>query len=445
MPFETCLLSDLAEIIVGFPFKSDDFNTDMKGVKLVRGVNVTTGSFRWDGDSRWWSNLTPELNSYYLKKDDIIIGMDGSRVGKNYAMVQESDLPLLLVQRVACIRAKDGIDQNYLWSCISSSKFEAYIDSIKTGTTIPHISAKQIGDFPIPIVNSSIQSAVGYYSRTINHKIQIIQKINDNLSKQLECRYYNLYDSFGVNPVETMSGEYPDGWHLESVKDYCIDMKNGATPSRSKEEFWIDGEIPWVVTGEVNNSIILDTAERITESGLNNSSAKILPVDSVVMAMYGRGTAARLAYLKIEATTNQACCGMICSSPNRSAFLYETLRQMQDQVDSLASGSVQQNLSKEIIGNLKFVCPPDDMIEKMNFIQTIDSMTVNKKQMMKLARIRDCLLPKLVSGEIDVSTLELPTKYSFGRLLGNVLLMGVLYILLIYHGIVERCIDPNVP
>ena len=118
---------------------------------------------------------------------------------------------------------------------------------------------------------------------------------------------------------------------------------------------------------------------------------------------------------------------------------------MQDQVDSLASGSVQQNLNKEIIGNLKFVCPPDDMIEKINFIQTIDLMTVNKKQMMKLTRIRDCLLPKLMSGEIDVSNPDLPTKYSFGRLSGYVLLMGVLHILLIYHGIVKRCIDPYVP
>lgn len=178
---ETCLLSDLAEIIVGFPFKSEDYNTDGKGVKLVRGVNVTTGFFRWGADSRWWSDLNSGLSPYYLKKDDIIIGMDGSRVGKNYVMVQDCELPLLLVQRVACIRAKEGIDQNYLWSCICSPKFEAYVDLIKTGTTIPHISAKQIGDYPIPLVSKSIQSVIGYFSKIINSKIQVIQVINDNL------------------------------------------------------------------------------------------------------------------------------------------------------------------------------------------------------------------------------------------------------------------------
>ena len=367
-----------------------------------------------------------------------------SNIRPYYRKIWKADCDGCCSTDVLVIRAKDFRLSDYLFAVLSDERFFDYVMQGSKGTKMPRGDKNQILNYQIIKTDTTSINIIGFLDSLILNNIRTIEAINDNLSKQLECRYYNLYDSFGVDPVETMSGEYPDGWHLESVKDYCIDMKNGATPSRSKEEFWIDGEIPWVVTGEVNNSIILDTAERITESGLNNSSAKILPVDSVVMAMYGRGTAARLAYLKIEATTNQACCGMICSSPNRSAFLYETLHQMQDQVDSLASGSVQQNLSKEIIGNLKFVCPPDDMIEKINFIQTIDLMTVNKKQMMKLTRIRDCLLPKLMSGEIDVSNLDLPTKYSFGRLLGYVLLMGVLHILLIYHGIVERRINPYV-
>ena len=127
------------------------------------------------------------------------------------------------------------------------------------------------------------------------------------------------------------------------------------------------------------------------------------------MAMYGRGTAARLGYLKVEATTNQACCGMICSSPNRSAFLYETLHQMHDYIDSLASGSVQQNLSKEIIGNLSFVCPPPHIIESLNLSLIIDSIASNEKDNQKLIELRDFLLPKLMSGEIDVSNLPLPS------------------------------------
>lgn len=209
--------------------------------------------------------------------------------------------------------------------------------------------------------------------------------------------------------VNSELGPIPKGWHVESVSSFCEEMKNGATPSRGKAEYWENGTIPWVVTGEVNDGIVLDTTEKITEAGLCNSSAKLLPIDTVVMAMYGRGTAARLAYLKIEATTNQACCGMICKTANRSAFLYETLHQMHDYIDALASGSVQQNLSKEIIGDLKFVCPSDNIVESLNFSKIFDVMTLNEKENRKLIELRDYLLPKLMSGEIDVSDLHLPS------------------------------------
>ena len=181
MPPEFCSLSDLAEIIVGFPFKSENFNTEENGIKLVRGKNVTSGSFRWDEDTRWWNNLTSELYGYYLRENDIIIGMDGSRVGKNYAKVKKSDLPLLLVQRVACIRAKEGNDQDFIWSCISSPVFESYIDLIKTGTTIPHISAKQIGEYAIPKLSHDIQHKIGIFSKVINSKISNNEEINANL------------------------------------------------------------------------------------------------------------------------------------------------------------------------------------------------------------------------------------------------------------------------
>jgi len=229
---------------------------------------------------------------------------------------------------------------------------------------------------------------------------------NDNLATQLESRFTHLMDfASRKDLVDSELGPIPTGWHIESVSSFCQEMKNGATPSRSKDEYWTNGTIPWLASGEVNDCIVLDTSEKITESGLSNSSAKLLPVDTVVMAMYGRGTAARLAYLKIEATTNQNCCGMICRTANRSAFLYETLHQMHDYIDALASGSVQQHLTKDIIDGLKFVCPPDELIESLNFSEIFDAMTLNDKENRKLVELRDYLSPKLMSGEIDVSDL----------------------------------------
>ena len=182
MKFNMVKLSEVADIFVGFPFKSKSFNMEGKGIRLVRGKNVTHSSLRWGEDTRWWSDFSLDLDKYYLQPGDIVIGMDGSLVGKNYARVYGDDLPLLLVQRVACIRAKEGIDQDFLWNCIASSKFEKYIDAMKTGTSIPHVSSKQIGEYLVPVFNNEDQRSIGAILKSLEDSIRNNQKINDNLA-----------------------------------------------------------------------------------------------------------------------------------------------------------------------------------------------------------------------------------------------------------------------
>ena len=182
MEYNRVQLSDVAEILVGFAFKSEAFNTDGIGVRLVRGKNITSRALRWGDDTRWWNDFTLKLDRYYLQENDIVIGMDGSLVGKNYARIHAEELPLLLVQRVACIRAKEGVDQDYLWSCIASSRFEQYIDAVKTGTSIPHISGKQIGEYEIPLLTLDDQKRIGTIATLLEEKIRCNNKINDNLA-----------------------------------------------------------------------------------------------------------------------------------------------------------------------------------------------------------------------------------------------------------------------
>ena len=181
MRFEAVKLSEVADIIVGFAFKSQDFNTNGIGVRLVRGKNITRRSLRWGEDTRWWNDFSFNLDRYYLREKDIVIGMDGSLVGKNYAKINASDLPLLLVQRVACIRAKEGVSQDYLWQIIATPLFENYIDAVKTGTTIPHISGKQIGEYEIPYCNAETQERIASILSVTEEKIRLNTAINENL------------------------------------------------------------------------------------------------------------------------------------------------------------------------------------------------------------------------------------------------------------------------
>ena len=428
---ETCLLSDLAEIIVGFPFKSEDYNTDGKGVKLVRGVNVTTGFFRWGADSRWWSDLNSGLSPYYLKKDDIIIGMDGSRVGKNYVMVQDCELPLLLVQRVACIRAKEGIDQNYLWSCICSPKFEAYVDLIKTGTTIPHISAKQIGDYPIPLVSKSIQSVIGYFSKIINSKIQVIQVINDNLTR--ECQ---LILNYYISTNQTHSSTIGD----HAVIIDCLHSKKPELQESGKRFIQLDN---------IRDDGLLDFSNQfwISDSDYNlwTSRCEVSEGDIVITNVGRIGAVSQMPIGEKAAMGRNMTCIRPHSNP---AFLitYLLSERMRNEIEyNTDAGTIMNALNVRSIPNLVILAFEESVqYEIETILRSIrQKMENNLKESHRLVQLRDYLLPKLMSGEIDISTIELPTKYSFDRLLCYVFLVRVLYILLIDHGIMERRIYPH--
>lgn len=197
---------------------------------------------------------------------------------------------------------------------------------------------------------------------------------------------------------------------LVTVRDYTTSMSNGATPSRKNAAFWDGGTIPWVKTGEVNNDLILSTEEHITQLALDKTSVRLLPVNTVIMALYGSGTAGRLGILQTAATTNQACTAMVCESAVEAFYLFLTLQGMYRQIDNMTRGSVQQNLSKDMVAGLQIPRVPKQELIEMGLNQYYAQIAVNKLESSQLASMRDALLPKLMSGEIDVSEVEPPTQ-----------------------------------
>lgn len=196
--------------------------------------------------------------------------------------------------------------------------------------------------------------------------------------------------------AEIESIHLADGWSIKTILEFCSDTKSGSTPSRASMEYWESGTIPWVKSGEVHNNITVSTEESITQSGLNNSSTNLLPKDTVLMAMYGV-TAGEVGYLAIEATTNQAICGMICKSKADAAYLYFALIQSQDRISRLSNGGAQDNLSKNFIDGIKLVVPTCDVIELLNLKKTIELLTCNTKEISILEELQSTLLAQLSS------------------------------------------------
>lgn len=149
-------IGEICDTLSGFPFDSSKFQTS--GIKLMRGKNVKRGYFDFnEDDDRYWES--PDgLEKYLLQDKDIIISMDGSLVGKSFAMLSKKHLPLLLVQRVARVRAK-RVNPNFLFHNIAH-RFSGYVDKKKTGGAIPHVSMKDIQNFSIPVPSLQEQERI---------------------------------------------------------------------------------------------------------------------------------------------------------------------------------------------------------------------------------------------------------------------------------------------
>ena len=136
----------------------------------------------------------------------------------------------------------------------------------------------------------------------------------------------------------------PDDWQRLSIKDICQRITSGGTPSRKKPEFYVNGTIGWVKTKELVDGFITSTEEVITEQAVAASSAKLLPSDTILLAMYG-ATVGMLGILSKEMTCNQACCALLVKPEFDRDFLFYQLLAHRKQLQGLATGAAQQNLS----------------------------------------------------------------------------------------------------
>ena len=252
-------------------------------------------------------------------------------------------------------------------------------------------------ELPVPPYEKQKEIVDGY--KAITERIALKQKINDNL---VAVGTASIQKNVGrgalinLTEAEMDSLTFPEDFKIKTVSEFCAETKSGSTPSRTNNEYWENGTISWVKSGEVHNNITLQTEEYITPLGLSESSTKLLPKDTVLMAMYGV-TAGEVGYLAIEATTNQAICGMICRSKAEAAYLYFSLIQSQAAISRLSNGGAQDNLSKNFIDNIKIVVPLSEFIEKLNLATIVEQMTLNTKEITLLKELQATVLAQLSS------------------------------------------------
>lgn len=311
-------------------------------------------------------------------------------VGRDYRLpisMSKSDDEFMVSPAYDVFEIKDTeiLDPEYLMMWFSRKEFDRnawfYTDADVRGG----LPWKSFCDMQLPVPSITKQREIVKEYNVIQNRIALNQKLIQKLEETAQAIYKQWFF------------EGSENWNWITIKDFCIEMKSGGTPSRTDNRFWNSKDIPWIKTGEIKNNILIQSEEYISKEGLNNSSAKLLPKDTVLMSMYGVN-AGEIGILKFESSANQACCGMICKDSIQAAFLYYHLLHNQKYIASQAIGGAQENLSKDFIEKIEIPLP-DDKLSSPILKTIIDNKEVYTRQNQKLSELIDLLLSKLATIE----------------------------------------------
>jgi len=396
--WKECKLGDCSNIITGFPFKSNEY--EFKGeLRVVRGENVTIGSLRWDSE-KYWNKETELLQRYFLNEDDIVIGMDGSRVGQNRSLIKTYELPLILAQRVARIRAKQDVCQLYLWYNIYSNNFKEYIEAIHTGTSIPHISLKQIQDFEIQLPPLPEQKAIASVLSSLDDKIDLLHQQNQTLEALAETLFRQWFIEEAKEDWEEVKlGDLVDVFNGVSYKSDDLNPSTTAMVTLKSFErnggFRMDGFKEY--TGKYKETHLVEEGDLVVAHTDITQDAALIGNPVLVKSdpNYNKLIISMDLVKVVSKNSNFT---------NEFLYLLMKTREFKEHALGYSNGSTVLHLSKKAIPEFELKLPPNELVNSFTkrVSPLIKKQFVNQNQIQTLKQLRDTLLPKLMSGEVRV-------------------------------------------
>jgi len=225
--------------------------------------------------------------------------------------------------------------------------------------------------------------------------------INENLEQQAQAIFRSWFIDY-----TPFGGDAPSDWVRTTLGSVCS-CELGGTPSRAKPEYW-KGPISWINSGEVNKFRITKPSETITELGLSKSATKLLPAKTTVIAITG-ATLGQVSLLEIDSCANQSVVGVVPNSKLPYEFIYPFITANIQELISHQTGGAQQHINKQNVESLSIVVPSEEILKE--YAGLVSSMYAsianNCFENEHLSSIRDSLLPRLMSGELDVSRLDI--------------------------------------
>ena len=381
-------LRELADIQTG-PFGSqlhkEDYVAD--GTPIVTVEHLGNKMFSEQNLPRVSNTDKNRLKKYVLKQGDIVFSRVGSVDRCSY--VDQKHDGWMFSGRCLRVRPTSEIDSEYLYYYFCLEETKQFVRNIAVGATMPSINTKLLGEVVVTFPELEQQKRISGILSAIDSKIEVNQKINDNLEQQAATLFSSLYNRSNTEV------RYTD----------LIQILGGGTPKTGETAYW-NGNIAFFTPKDVGVPYTFITEKTITEEGLSHCNSRLYPVNTVFVT--ARGTVGKVGLSGVPMAMNQSCYALVGKETHQLLVYFYTLKAV-DRLKHKASGAVFDAITTRDFDSEQIMKLSDD--DAKAFLCVAEPMFQeilnNSIENLRLSTLRDFLLPKLMSGEIDVSSVQI--------------------------------------
>ena len=320
------------------------------GVPVLRSNNIVNGHIDISDIRYWYLKDTKgaKVENYFLKDGDLLINFINSlsQIGKNAIYNNELNRPTIFTTNIMRLNFKENINSNFIFHLFNTSYYKNYIDKItKPAVNQASFTTADLKKMELKIPNRAEQEKIARFLSLIDKKIELLEK---NLNA-----YQKYYDYVSNNYFDNITCD-----NIVKFKDIISKGKAGGTPKASNKSYY-DGEIPFLSINDMTTQgkYINYTTKMISEDGLNNSSAWIIPKNSLLYSIYA--SIGFVSINKIDLTTSQAIYGIILKENINQDFIYHYLKNFKRHIYKYIETGTQGNLNSKIVNDIPIKLPSD--------------------------------------------------------------------------------------
>lgn len=382
-------LSEVAVLTPGFAFKSKDFGEhDTKVIKITDVADVCRSEKLTGVDIRPYANKN--LEKYIVRRGDYYIAMTGS-IGKVGRLASGC---AYLNQRVLGIRAKQGVHPSFLWHVINTNSFLNHLRThIDSHSVQANISASSVGKYRFSLPSLAIQQKISKILDAFDDAIELNNRINDYLTELGKM----IWAQTANQAAKTVK-----------IAEVAADIVTGKTPSTKKPDNYGE-EYPFITIPDMHSAVWLCSTERcLSEAGNSSQPKKLVQRGSVLVSCIA--TVGLVGIVQKPSHFNQQINAVIPANEGDEFYLYYAMHSIKQELLGIgATGSATLNVNKGAFSNIEIPWPERSAMD--TYVRTVEplfkAIEANTLESLRLQELRDTLLPKLMSGEIDVSKVEI--------------------------------------